>query len=491
MQSQSAIDGIRDRNISLPKRLRRFVKSKMSRHPAMRRLYAFPSSAARSAKLLRLRAIDKLLPKWIGPRVQLALHCAGDGEHNRAAAIADDALGYRPEATLDTDALLQISSIYQRAGRFADVCRLMESVEARRREAIETLQYDRLPLRFFSWPMAIGTLGMLDRYTKAEILGIIPRRTNIVLGDPANSANPAYLRYWEKYFAFITEPRAISQLAPLARLLPAEIGVLVGNNRRVRDMQLQWESEGRGPLLSLSDEHRERGYRLLRELGVPDGAWFVGLHVREASSYQERILNLRNADILTYRLAVDEIAARGGWVLRMGDASMRSLPPWLNTIDYAHSGRRADWMDVFLWAEGRFFIATDSGPQLIPTTFGKPIAFTNHGPLAHIFCAKDGILLPKHYWHERDRRHLTIVERLSDSYGVWEYPDLFHAVGLRVIDNTPEELRDLVVEMMDRLEGRHVETEQERAFNARFAQLAISHHLYPVKIARAFISTVR
>jgi putative glycosyltransferase (TIGR04372 family) len=367
----------------------------------------------------------------------------------------------------------------------------MESLEARRRKAIETLQYDRLALRFFSWPMVIGTLGMLDRYVKAEILGIILRRTNIVLGDPANFANPAYLRYWEKYFTFITEPRAISQLAPLARLLHAEVGVLVGHNRRVRDVQLQWESEGRGPLLSLSDEHRERGYRLLGELGVPDGAWFVGLHVREASSYQERILNLRNADILTYRLAVEEIAARGGWVLRMGDASMRPLTPWPNTIDYVHSGRRVDWMDVFLWAEGRFFIATDSGPQLIPTTFGKPIAFTNHGPLAHIFCAKDGILLPKHYWHQRERRHLTIVERLGDSYGVWEYPDLFHAIGVRVIDNTPDELRDLVVEMMDRLEGRHVETERERAFNARFAQLAISHHLYPVKIARAFLSTVR
>jgi hypothetical protein len=116
---------------------------------------------------------------------------------------------------------------------------------------------------------------------------------------------------------------------------------------------------------------------------MPEGAWFVGLHVREGT---DRMHDVRNSDISTYRLAVEEIAKRGGWVLRMGDRSMR---PWPNTIDYAHSAERKDWMDVFLWAEGRFFIGTGSRPQLIPQTFGKPVAIANWGPLGGIVCTND------------------------------------------------------------------------------------------------------
>src|SRR5262249_1892239 len=143
-----------------------------------------------------------------------------------------------------------------------------------------------------------------------------------------------------------------------------------------RQVQLKWEAEQRGPLLKLTPEHCARGYDRLRELGVPESAMFADLHVREAA---DTIPNVRNAVINSYRPAVGEVANRGGWLLRMGDSKMRPLPAWPNTVDYARSGRREDWMDVFIWAEGRFFIGTGSGPQIIPTTFGKPVAIANFG----------------------------------------------------------------------------------------------------------------
>jgi putative glycosyltransferase (TIGR04372 family) len=173
----------------------------------------------------------------------------------------------------------------------------------------------------------------------------------------------------------------------------------------------------------------------------------------------------------------------------MGNNSMRPLPNYPNTIDYAHSARRQDWMDVFLWAEGRFFIGTASGPQLIPTSFGKPVAITNYGPIATMMCGKDDILLPKHYWLEKERRYLTLPERANPSHALQESPDVLAKLGIRVVDNTPEELRELVIEMMDRLEGRHEEIDHERALQTHFAELAAAHQFYPVKIARPFLSS--
>ncbi len=476
------------------RKIRKFLKPKLKRFPIAFRLYeAISWTLTRSPfgpKRFFLTAVNVIFPMWIAPRVRLAQHYLGEGKLDEVIAIAEDVLARKTDAYLNDDTL---AVAYSLEGRSEDLRQLFDRTEDRRSEIARELQYDGLGLWFFPRVSFsnIGPLGLLDTYLKAQILGITPPRTNVILGAREEFANPAYLQYWEKYYPLITHPRTIELLAPLACCLQERSNQVWCGATGMRNVatigraaQLQWESEGRGPLLELSAEHRERGYRLLRELGVPEGAWFVGLHVRDDKSR----LNLRNADIGTYHLAIEETARRGGWVLRMGDHTMRPLPSWHNTIDYVHTGKRADWMDVFLWAEGRFFIGTGSGPQIIPTTFGKPVAIANFGPIATIVCGKDDILLPKHYWFEKEGRYLMLAERMQPEYAFQESIGAFAKFGIRVLDNTPEEIRGLVVEMIDRLEGRHVETEKERATQVQFAELAATQEFYPVKIARAFMS---
>jgi putative glycosyltransferase (TIGR04372 family) len=479
------------------RRLRKLLKPKLQRYSSAIRVYngiSWALTRSRPALMIKRRianGIDFFFPMWITPRCRLAYRYAVEGKVQKALTIADDVLARQPKLSLSDDAFHRLVSIYYLQGRHEDAYRLFRRMEERRYHAARELQYDRLALRIFSWSdfSALGHLGILDKYIKGEMLGIIPRCTNVILGATHEFSNPAYLRYWEKYFSLITNPKTISSLTPLSRVLGQHFSVI-----RVREdvrsvttfagqVQLQWEAEGRRPLLQLNKEHREQGYRRLRELGLPEGAWFVGLHVREG---KDRMRDVRNADIMTYRLAIDEIANRGGWVLRMGDASARPLPSWPNTVDYAHSIGRQDWMDIFLWAEGRFFIGSGSGPQVIPTTFGKPVAIANYGPIPTVVCGKDDILLPKDYL--KGQIELTLAERMSPSYGFRESVDAFAAMGVRIVDNTPEELRELVIEMMDRLEGRHAETDQELASQAHFAEMAVTSGVYPVKLARAFTS---
>jgi putative glycosyltransferase (TIGR04372 family) len=481
------------------RKLRRFLKPKLKRYPAAFRLYQATSwlftrsPLALAVKSFVASGIDLAFPMWITPRFRLAYRYAVAGNVQKAIAIADDVLARRPELSFSDDAFHRLVSIYYLQGRYEDANRLFQHIEERRYQAALQFQYDRLDLRFFSKDdfSAIGHLGILDKYMKGEILGMIPRRTNVLLGATRDFSNPAYLEYWQKYFSLITDPRTISFLSPLSSALREQFSVIrVGERARSvvafgAEVQLRWEAEGRGPLLELTAEHRRQGYQVLRELGVSEGAWFVGLHVREGS---DRMRDVRNSDVTTYHLAIEEIARRGGWVLRMGDPKMRPLPPYPNAIDYAHCAKREDWMDVFLWAEGRFFIGTGSGPQVIPTTFGRPVAITNYGPVPTIVCGKDDILLPKRYWLEREARQLTLDERMSPTYGFRESIDAFAAIGVRVVDNTPEEICEVVIEMMDRLEGRLSESEHEREVQACFAEIAATYDVYPVKLARTFVS---
>src|SRR5262249_40453224 len=276
--------------------LRRSLRSCLTRYAAGRALYQATSWAfTRSAiapKRLFPTVVNAFFPAWVSPRLRLAGHLLGDGKPEHATAIVDGVLARNPAADLSDDSLGRLARIYDMRGRSDDAARVFQHIEERRCRKTSEMQYDRLGLRFFPrdnyW--SIGPLGLFDKYIKGEILGIIPQCRNIILGSPENFSNPAYVRCWEKYFEIITESRTISLLAPLCYPLQAQMHVVWAGDRVrpflafARDVQLQWETENRGPLLSLSDEHREKGYRLLRELGVPEGAWFVGLHVREAGS---------------------------------------------------------------------------------------------------------------------------------------------------------------------------------------------------------------
>src|SRR6266496_2341643 len=251
--------------------------------PVTKRLLARP-------RLWLAKAANVACPMWIGPRCWLAHYYAVHGEWRRATTIADDVLARGPDLQVTDRGTHRLSAVYSLQGNYDRARRVFEVIEKRNYEVTRALQYDRLGLRFFPsyefYP--IGHLGRLDHHVKAEILGIVDQRTVILLGAPKEFSNPAYVRYWEKYFSLVTEPRTISLLGPISyRLQQLQSPWRSTDGRRqehaafAREVQLRWEAARREPLLELSAEHRGRGYERLRDIGVPEGAWFVGLHVRD------------------------------------------------------------------------------------------------------------------------------------------------------------------------------------------------------------------
>lgn len=78
----------------------------------------------------------------------------------------------------------------------------------------------------------------------------------------------------------------------------------------------EWDRQGRQALFSLSQTDQERGAIALKELGLPDGAWFVGMHVREGGFKQEGESNYnrhRNSNLEDFYPAIKAITNRGGW----------------------------------------------------------------------------------------------------------------------------------------------------------------------------------
>src|SRR5712691_5676646 len=167
------------------RRARKSLKSRLQRHPAAFQFYDAMSRATGAAKRFFPKLAAGAFPAWIAPRVRLAERYFGR-EPEKAVAILDDVLARKPDLHRPDQIFHRIASIYYLDGRYEDARRLFKRVEERRCEVARRLQYDRLGLRFF--PKAgfsnIGPLAMLDKYVKAQILGIIPERTNVILGAP-------------------------------------------------------------------------------------------------------------------------------------------------------------------------------------------------------------------------------------------------------------------------------------------------------------------
>lgn len=255
-------------------------------------------------------------------------------------------------------------------------------------------------------------------------------------------------------------------------------GDIWGYTHAADKIQKEWERQHRPPLLSLTEGEQKFIDQALRLLGVPDGAWYVCLHVREPGfhkGWNTLYPSMRDANIDDYLPAIDLIVQQGGWVIRMGDPSMKPLPPMQNVVDYAHSPLKTPKADILLALGCRFFFGTNSGFATIPAIYGVRCVFSNWLPIGLPLWPSQDLMLPKLFWDEKRGRHLTIKEIFaSDVAFIQNWSDLPEGITLK--GNTAEDICNLTAEAL----GMSPELLEEGLANARsqHARVAEQHGSY-------------
>jgi len=238
---------------------------------------------------------------------------------------------------------------------------------------------------------------------------------------------------------------------------PGEGGTAEPWTRAAARAQIIWAEQGRAPLLSLTASDMQRGRDVLAALGVPADAWYVGLHVREGSYYGESSGGMsthRNARIEDYFPAIKAITDRGGYVIRLGDSSMRPLPDMPRVVDYALGAQKSPEADIFLCATCRFIIGTTSGLTTAAQSFGTSMLLVNCISNDWQLWSADTDFIVKPVWDIRGKRTLSFAETYSQPIqGYLINALVMHRRGLEAIPNTPEEIESAVVYKMTRVEG--------------------------------------
>lgn len=215
------------------------------------------------------------------------------------------------------------------------------------------------------------------------------------------------------------------------------------------------------PHLSFTPAEERLGLDSLGELGIPDDTQFICFNSRDSAFLDAimpqidwRVSDYRDSTIHNYILAAEELVHRGYFALRMGaivKEPLNTTDPMI--IDYA-TRARTDFMDIYLGAKCRFLVCGANGLSGVSSIFRRPIAYVNCIPMDSLTpWGPDDLHIFKKLWLSREHRFMRICESLESGAWIISRTHLFEEAGIEVVENTPEEIAALAVEMEERLQG--------------------------------------
>lgn len=234
--------------------------------------------------------------------------------------------------------------------------------------------------------------------------------------------------------------------------------------------------------IGLSPEARALGASFASD--VARGKPIVCVHVRDASYLREThpgtdysYHDYRDWSVNDLSLVVDALTKLGYFVVRMGAVVDSPLPfSGPDVFDYATSSLRSDRLDVAIGAQCAFWLGSASGLLDIPFEYRRPVVVLNHiCPLLphepRLTLYDNSIWIFKGFWREVDGRRIGFREILDSGAGGLSRTQDFRDAGIRLTDNTPEEIRDAALEMAARLAGTWAGTAEDEALQKRFWNL--------------------
>jgi len=252
-------------------------------------------------------------------------------------------------------------------------------------------------------------------------------------------------------------PGAALHRLPGFKLIPA-LGEPAGSANETLSPILK----NKKPNLFFTPKEEQDGRKGLASLNMPPNTPFVCFHCRDAA-YLNTVFpetnwgyhDFRDSRIDNYVPAMEKLVEQGYYAVRMGHIVREELRTENDRIiDYASNGNRSEFMDIYLGAKCRFFLCSDTGISIIPEMFRIPTVYVNWVPIARISpWVINGLFIPKKLYRKDEDRYLTFKEIIHSELGHCGDGEVTRKHGIRLEENSPEEIETVVLEMENRLCG--------------------------------------
>ena len=230
-------------------------------------------------------------------------------------------------------------------------------------------------------------------------------------------------------------------------------------------------------IFKLSNYQINKAKLELNKFGISDNDKYVALVVRDHlyldtlnNKVNWEYHNYRNCNIDNYLLAAESLAEAGYYVLRMGkfvDKKLKIKNPKI--IDYACSPWRSDLLDIYIGSNCEFCISSGTGFDLIPAMSRRPIVFTDQVPIGVVASyMPNSIGIFKQYYSLEKERKLTLSEIIERNAHYFLATKKFKDARIKLLENTPKEIKDLCLEMMHRINSNWEENYLDKELQDQF-----------------------
>jgi len=256
----------------------------------------------------------------------------------------------------------------------------------------------------------------------------------------------------------------IFQPAYLAHLC---ISKLPGGEQHVIDILSNDKTRDSGviidtsPHLFFTSQEEDYGKAILSKMGIHKDAQFVCIHARDSAylrsidkNFDASYHDYRDFSIFNMVSAAEELTRRGYYVIRMGKVVEEDLKldnPMI--IDYATNCNSNDIMDIYLLSKCSFFLTSDAGIYAVAEIFRRPHAFVNFPVLGRAHTWNPQPFIFKKPWSTVDKRFMTLREIFESGVGEFLFTRQYVQYGVDLVENTPEEIKALAIEVDERLKG--------------------------------------
>jgi putative glycosyltransferase (TIGR04372 family) len=122
----------------------------------------------------------------------------------------------------------------------------------------------------------------------------------------------------------------------------------------------------------------------------------------------------------------------------------------------------------------------------------RPTVMVNYVPMSYIPAwRKNSLFIFKKLWLIQEQRFLAFSEIIQSEIGRFLKTEQYEKAGIELIDNTPEEITSVALEMAGRLKGSWQTTEDDEELQRRFWALFKPNDLNSVFRARIGTEFVR
>ncbi len=232
--------------------------------------------------------------------------------------------------------------------------------------------------------------------------------------------------------------------------------------------------------LPFSHNEEVEAKQIVNHLGIRDSDKFVCLIVRDSKylstfypKWDWTYHSHRDANIHTYKEAIEALANLGYWVFRMGKKVKEPLN--INhpkVIDYANHEIRSDLLDIWLLANAYFSISTSTGLDAVAEAYRRPVLYVNAMNNAQFRSYSHCIWAPKNLtWESKAGNLLTLKETLLNNF---HDSEAYKEKGIKIIDLSSEQIKEIVLEMESRLTGSWKVTEEEELNQSKLIKIISS-----------------